>query len=297
MEPDMKTVLRQVSRIEINARAIADDDRRLAQILQDQRQRRAEMAAAKEKLLVDLGDSLGLLDLPASAIVRIVTSLKEACARESVAAPVEMPTATAEKPARATRTAGSAPPPRGRGGSRDATDDGDGRVFVTVKVSRNVGAERRGLLESAGLRWHGKSGTWQGRVTAEVVARLQDAFGDRVAVHSPPAPAVAAADSGSRAAGPDAAIVTGDEPMPARAGTAGVAGPAAPPPVDPAAAPAVGAAADGPGVVQDAAADASAPPAPVQDQPIMPVADVASNPPRPAAASPFAGFRRSTARR
>lgn len=252
--------------------------------------------SAREQLVVALARTNGLLALPPREIVQAMSALPHARSVQPSAATTPVaPAATAEKPARATRTSGSAAPPRDRGGSRDATDDGDDWVSVTVKVSCNVGAEKRGLLESAGLRWNGKRGTWLGRVDTARAARLREAFPDRVTTHSPPAPAEA--DRGSRAAGPDAAIATGDGPIPARPGAADVSGPAAaPPPVDPAVAPAVGAAVDGTGAAGDAAGDAPARPAPVQGQPVVPVADGASNPPRPAA-GPFAGFRRATARR
>jgi len=169
-------IVRQVSRIESKAKAIADDDRRLAQIAEEQRQRRAQMAAAKERLLVDLGHEIGLLDLPAPAMARIVTSLKGACAQESVAAPTKPTAMTAQEQPKADNTRPTTRARRSTGGADDGTAE------IVVKSSRNAGAVKRSALEKAGLRWNGKSGCWRGRVDADMTEQLRSMFGERVSV-------------------------------------------------------------------------------------------------------------------
>lgn len=58
--------------------------------------------------------------------------------------------------------------------------DSDDKIAVFVRFGRNVSSANRQLLVSAGLHWHGRDGGWVGQTTAMQVARLRDAFGDRV---------------------------------------------------------------------------------------------------------------------
>lgn len=189
------TVARQVSRIESNAKAIAADDRRLAEIIQEQRQRRAAMIAAKEQLLLDVSRDVGLLELPAPTILSILTSLKDTCARESVAAPAETPTATAQQQPKPGDTR---PVTRSRRSTGGATD---GAVAVVVKAARGVGKVKREALEKAALTWSGKAAHWHGRVDADTAEMLRAVFPGQVTIE-----AQAHSTKGTRLAPADDAI-------------------------------------------------------------------------------------------
>jgi hypothetical protein len=168
-------ITRQVSRIEASAKAIAADDQRVAAIMEEQRQRRAQMTAAKEKLLLDLGHEAGLLDLSASAIARIMAGLEDSCLQESVAAAQVLLVKEQEQPkfknalpaARALRSTGAAD---------------EGLTNIVVKTSRNTATAKREVLQKARLHWNGKGGYWRGRVDAVTVQLLREVFGDRVSV-------------------------------------------------------------------------------------------------------------------
>lgn len=57
---------------------------------------------------------------------------------------------------------------------------GDDRIAVFVRFGRNASSANRQVLVSAGLHWHGRDGGWVGQVTEMQLARLRNAFGDRV---------------------------------------------------------------------------------------------------------------------
>jgi hypothetical protein len=136
------------------------------------------MSEAKERLLLDVGRDVGLLDLPAPAIVRIVTSLKDVCARESVAAPAETPTATAQQQPKPGDTR---PVTRSRRSTGGATD---GAVAVVVKAACGVGKVKREALEKAVLTWSGKAAHWHGRVDADTAEMLRAVFPGKVTIEA-----------------------------------------------------------------------------------------------------------------
>jgi len=61
----------------------------------------------------------------------------------------------------------------------------EGKVRVSIRVGRNVGRNRRHILESAGLNWNGKRGLWWGEVAVRQIAALRETFQGLVAVQDP----------------------------------------------------------------------------------------------------------------
>ncbi|MBN8974987.1 MAG: hypothetical protein J0I08_00770 [Rhizobiales bacterium] len=57
---------------------------------------------------------------------------------------------------------------------------GDDRIAVFVRLGRNASSANRHARMSAGLHWHGRDGGWVGQVTKMQLAKLREAFGDRL---------------------------------------------------------------------------------------------------------------------
>lgn len=55
-----------------------------------------------------------------------------------------------------------------------------GTIQAFVRLSRNASVSNRKVLDSAGLRWNGRSGGWTGLVSAAQLAELRQVFGLRV---------------------------------------------------------------------------------------------------------------------
>jgi hypothetical protein len=91
------------------------------------------------------------------------------------------------------------------GTSANTSDDPrPGLVEAFVRLTRNRSAANREALESAGLRWNGRSAGWSGRVTPEALERLRGIFRDRV--EGPADSGTSAACSQGEANGPPVAV-------------------------------------------------------------------------------------------
>ncbi|SPP93283.1 hypothetical protein [Bradyrhizobium vignae] len=86
---------------------------------------------------------------------------------------------------------------RASGGSLYGSEDAAVRE-VFVKISRNVSADNRAIIDDAGLGWNGKLGGWKGRVDSTAIEKLQNHFVDRVVIlgeQEPPSQAGSADES------------------------------------------------------------------------------------------------------
>jgi hypothetical protein len=176
------------------------------------------------------------------------------------------------------------------GSKERARDNGDDGVDVFVEISRNAAFAKRRVLEAAGLHWHGRSGTWQGRVNTVVFEQLKKDFRGRVTDHVPakkPKEKAARAAPEANDAKPQGDRIAGEVAPDAASGPA-----AAPPLIDQAAAASGGTVAADAKAAQDVAdTPAASASAPAQKQPPVPAPVPAASTPRPA--SPFANFRRA----
>ena len=145
LEVTMTIIDKQTSRIEANERSIEANDRRLVEIHDEQQQRRREVAAAKEKLVIDIVRDAGVLDLPSREIVQALANLKVTAVGPPAIATLVPAQCEVETKA----------------GGRDSGD----LQGVTVKISSNASVANRGLLKTAGCDGTAKAGLgWPGNV-------------------------------------------------------------------------------------------------------------------------------------
>jgi hypothetical protein len=184
---------------------IADRDREIATLQAQQTQARHASAAAKERFAVALLRERGALDLPAEALVALLSPLDVDgdATRDAVAAKAPPLQAEADD-----------------GPDKVAPAEANEVVAVTVRITRNVGRDKRGQLTAAGLRWNGRLARWVGQVDRRRHGELVVAFGDRVSITG------VAGDAGpavipTAATGPDTPV--GVPPVASSPATAGEA--------------------------------------------------------------------------
>lgn len=181
------TIQMQTKRLTQLEAAIDRRDLKLAELKVAQEQQRAQATSQREALALVVLRQQGLLDLPATQLVDLLSSLGNAPTNAPADAVVAGPTAQQAEQVAAPELV--------------AAPD---TIAVAVRLGAHPGNTNRPILENTGfhadrkkqkqpgLQWNGKQQQWRGKVTPLELQLLQARFGDRVLVLADePATAVA----------------------------------------------------------------------------------------------------------
>lgn len=193
---------KEVRRLVKAEKALAERACKLAAMQAEQQKEQSVSDAAKESLVLKMLRQRGIFNLPAEQLIALVSRL--------------------DLPATVVHDAiiASAPPLQAEETRHEPLPETTDTVEITVQISRNAGEEKRAVLNRAGLRWNGKAGRWVGKVDRTVLAELQAAFGERVAIRQVAAESAPAAPPKPVAADePASPSETPPEPRQATGGT------------------------------------------------------------------------------
>lgn len=158
---------RQLDQIVRSERAIAARGARIEALQARQTQALSDVRSRKAALALAALREAGLLDLPIADLAAVLSSIS---------------TERAVRGSNITEPAMARPEP-------DAVSDGTGPFAVAVRISRNVGDDRRAVLTETRLRWNGKRGAWVGDVDRPGLAQLQAVFAGKITIATDAAPA------------------------------------------------------------------------------------------------------------